>query len=560
MCVDEGLCDKGFAFRGYDEMGGKKCAACAAGSYKTSVQDANCNGLCGSHSTSLQGMQDQSQCFCEAGTYFAAGSCHECPAGATCLGGLSEDARENLLKDPTTVSISSKDHIKPYPKAGFFLVQLREELEDPGDWYFIKCPVSSACQEHGRCIETMADFLCSECKPGFTNTFDHEEICTQCPSTGANITLCILYYLCLLLFNIAMAYMNVAAGFNRRSIHSIVIKIASNFVTCMWVLSVVDLEQIELPSWLYRLQSDVAQQISSSQKTHWTSVDCVLREALALSYGDSFFFTRLFYAFLPIFLPLAATLIMFIFVSRVKHYYRHSTQRKLGVLQQTIRFDLVGLTEQLRDKLEEDRLFMMFRYVPLPGESAWRRAYKFFEDMTPIYVTVSFFIYTSTTRYMLSLLECKAIDFGEEHGRRYFLTSAMSVECVLSPSSDYFKFFVLGLAGLLLWSIGIPLGAFLVLYVNRKNLNSKETRLKYGYLHNGFVREYWYWETVVFARKLSVLVVSSILLFGTSTLSAASITVATAIAIAFNILHLRCQPFDKRCVTCKYCLLFWYTS
>ncbi|OEH75347.1 kringle domain-containing protein [Cyclospora cayetanensis] len=540
------LCDRGFAFRGYDEDGNKTCEPCPSGSYKSSVYDSNCNGLCGSHSTSFPGMQQQDQCFCESGTYYAEGGCHACPVGAVCLGGLTKEAQERVLADATTAVVSTADHIKPFPTAGYFLHMINEQLESPDDWFFIKCPVVSACLENGECSETMDNYLCSECKEGFTSTFEPGEVCTKCPSMGLNIALCTGYYVGLLLFNIGMAYMNVAAGFNRRSIHSIVIKIASNFLTCMSVISMVDFELIELPNWFYQVQTNMLAQISSSEKTHWVAVDCFLREGLQLSYSDSFFFTMLFYALLPIVLPIIATLIMFLIVDRAKHYYRHSTQRKLGVLQQTIRFDMMALAEQLRDKLEEDRLFMMFRYVPLPGESMWRRIYKFFEDMTPIYVTVLFFIYTSTTRRMLSLLECTSINFGDVHGSVSFLTAVMNVQCTVHPSKEYFTFFLLGITGLVFWSIGVPLGAFLVLYVNRKNLNSRENRLKYGFLHNGFVSKYWYWETVVFARKLCVLIVSSVVLVSNSSASAATITVSTAIAIAFNVLHLRCQPFDKR--------------
>ncbi|KAL8275639.1 hypothetical protein Esti_000590 [Eimeria stiedai] len=544
--VSDCLCDRGFAYRGEDADGNKVCEPCPSGSFKSSVQDANCNGLCGSNATSLPGMQYQSQCYCEPGTYYAAGGCHTCPEGATCLGGLTEAAMQMLAADATMTDILSADHIKPFPQPGYFLEKLQEELEEPNDWHFIKCPVESSCLGNGECSATMTDYLCSECRENFTNTFNKGEICTRCPSLGINIAFCTGYYIGVLLFNIGMAYMNVAAGFNRRSIHSIVIKIASNFITCMSVLFVVNYEQIQLPSWFHSLTSNVSEQISSTEKTHFMAVDCVLRDKLGLSYGDSFFYTMLFYAFLPIFLPVVATLIMFLFVREAKRYFRHSTQRKLGVLQQTIRFNLTSLTEQLRDKLEEDRLFLMFRYIPLPGETVWRRLYKFFEDMIPIYVTVLFFIYTSTTRNMLSLLDCTAIEFGNEYGSAYHLTAAMSVECDFSVHSEYFKFALLGALGLLLWSIGIPLWAFLVLYIKRKNLNSKETRLKYGFLHNGFVRKYWYWETVVFARKFCILVISSVVLLPTNDESAARMMITTAIAIAFNILHLRCQPFDKR--------------
>lgn len=541
-----GLCNRGFAFRGYDEDGLKKCEPCPSGSFKSSVQDSNCNGLCGSHSTSFPGMLYSEQCFCEPNTYYATGGCYNCPEGAVCDGGLTKEATELLTQDAANTSITAADHIKPYPKQGYYLQKMKEDLVDTGDWLFLKCPVDSACLEHGSCSETMDSYLCSECKEGFTNTFSKGTVCTECPSLTSNILLCLGYYICLLLFNIAMAYMNVAAGFNRRSIHAIVIKIATNFLTCMSIISAVDFEEIEVPSWFLSLKSGVQQQVFSSAKTHWMSVDCIMRSVSNLSYGHSFFFTMLFFALLPIILPVVASLIMMLVVDRAKAYHRKATERKLLVLNQTIRFNLTGLTEQLRDKFEEDRLFMMFRYVPLPGETAWRRATKFFEDMIPIYVTVLFFMYTSTTSSMLSLLDCTAIDFGDNYGSSSFLSVAMSIECKINPKSEYFKFAMLGSIGSIVWSIGIPLGAFLALYINHKDLNSRENRLKYGFLHNGYVRKYWWWETVVFARKLCVLVVSSIVVTSNMGESMARMVITTAMAIAFNILHLRTQPFDKR--------------
>lgn len=546
LCAFSGICDRGFAYKETNENEGTKvCEPCSPGSYKSSVQDAKCNGLCDAFATSLPGMQDQSQCFCESRTYFAANSCHACPTGATCPGGLTREAARLLSVDPSYTSISSSDHVKPYAQKNYFLHKLNESLESPEDWFFLKCPIKNSCLEYGECSETMADYLCSECKEGFTNTFNEGEICTKCPTKAWNLTLCVGYYLCLLLFNIFMAYMNVAAGFNRRSIHSIVIKIASNFITCMSVLAVVDYDQIELPAWLTTLKSDVTEQMTSS-RSHVLSVDCLLRDGFGLSYADSFFYTMVFNALLPIVLPILATIIMYVVVDRAKKWYKSSTQRKLNLLHQTISLNLVSLTEQLKEKYGEDRLFLIFRYIPLPGESPIKRVHKFFEDMIPIYVTILFFIYTTTTRGMLSLLDCTAIHFGATHGTKSFLRAAMSVECSLSPTGAYFKFFLLGVTGLLIWSIGIPFVAFMVLYVNSKNLNSRETRLKYGFLHNGFVKKFWYWETVVFARKLSVLVVSSVSIFSITSLSAARILVSAVIAIAFNIIHLRCQPFDKR--------------
>ena len=523
------------------------CEPCSEGSYKSTVQDINCNGLCGVSSTSLEGAQAQAQCFCEEGTYYAAGVCHACPDGAVCLGGLVDAAVERLLADPSYVAITNEDHVKPYSQAGYYLNKQREFLTSPSDWQFLKCPIADACLEFGVCSSTMGNYLCSECKSGYTNGFEKDEICTACPAEIPNALLFVGYQLGLLLFNVGMAYMNVAAGFNRRSIHSIVIKIASNFLTCMSVLTVVDFNQISLPTWVTNLTQNVSETIiqKEASSTRFTAVECLLREGFSLSFSDSFFYSMLLNALLPIILPILATFILYFFLHRFQHYYRNSIKKKLLLLAETERYGLTSLTVQLKERYEEDRAFMMFRYVPIPGDSQWRRWVKFVEDMIPIYVTVLFFLYTATTRHMLSLLDCSIIDYGSAYGSKSFLRAAMSIECNVQPSSDYFKFFALGIVGIAVWSVGIPLVSFSVLYANRKNLNSRETRLKYGFLHNGFVKQYWFWETVVFARKFSVLVVSSVLM-SSSDNNGSRLWPACVVAVIFNIYHLNCQPFDKR--------------
>ncbi|CBZ52831.1 hypothetical protein NCLIV_026200 [Neospora caninum Liverpool] len=545
--LDDCKCDPGFAYEsGSAAEGEKRCEPCSAGSYKSSVQDGPCNGLCGTSSTSFPGAQSQSQCFCEEGTYFAADVCHTCPTGAFCGGGLLEEAEAKLRQDSSFTGITSADHVKPFAEAGYFLNKLKEELESPNDWQFTPCPIQNACLSHGVCSETMTEYLCSECRRGYTNTFSKGEICTSCPSMVWNIVCLAGYYLATLLFNIVMTYMNVAAGFNRRSIHSIVIKIASNYLTGISVLSVIDFNTIAFPTWITDLTTTVTETVSAKHSTRVMSVDCLLRDNFDLSFSESFFYTMVFYALVPIALPILVTIIMFIIVYRVCAWYRKSTQRKLELLKQTMQYGLYSLAQQLKEKYEEDRVFMIFRYIVLPGESIFRRAAKFMEDMIPIYVTVLFFIYSSTTRNMLSLLDCTYIDFGRAHQAKYFLRAAMSVECTNIWNGPYFKFFAVGIVGLVVWSIGIPLSCFLVLYFNRKRLNSRETRLKYGFLHNGFVKKYWYWEMVVFARKFLVIVVSSVALIPSADRNGSRIWLAVVIAVIFLIIHLVTQPFDKR--------------
>lgn len=58
---------------------------------------------------------------------------------------------------------------------------------------------------------------------------------------------------------------------------------------------------------------------------------------------------------------------------------------------------------------------------------------------------------------------------------------------------------------IVIWSIGIPLSAFLVLYKNRNNLDDIEMRKYYLMIYQGLKPKRFYWEFVNTARKVLIL-------------------------------------------------------
>ncbi|GBE62574.1 kringle domain-containing protein [Babesia ovata] len=542
--VDSCKCGKGYAFmKDSDHLQTKMCNPCPPGSYKSSVMDSSCNGLCTQNATSLPGAFSPSQCFCQRGYYYLAGGiCAPCVEGARCDGGLLDSGGPSYKRSV----VRYNDHVKPVPIEGYYLDKINLELRKPDDWRFIECPIKGACLGEKGCSESMTAYLCAECRTGFTNNFKKGALCSKCPSTWSNVLLTVAWYLALLLVNIVMACLNVSAGFNRRSIHSVVIKIALNYGVCMSVLNVINFSDLALPEELKSTTLHWIRLLYHETRTYYTSIDCLFQNWFSMKHSNSFFYSMLLIACLPVILLVVVTVLMWVILELFKLRRRAIMRSKLALLYQSNLQGMHYLADRLTEEYANERLFMIFRYIPLPGETRWVRFKHFLEDMIPIYVTVLFSLHGNTTSQMLSLLDCTHISLGQSIPSKYVLRPAMSIKCSLDPDEGYIPYLLLGLGGLIFWGFGIPLFSYIVLLMNRRNLYAPDVRMKYGFLHNGYQQGYWFWEAIVFTRKSLVLVIGSIVIVPSQNTSGSRIWMALAVAVFFLIIQLIYKPFDER--------------
>ena len=63
-----------------------------------------------------------------------------------------------------------------------------------------------------------------------------------------------------------------------------------------------------------------------------------------------------------------------------------------------------------------------------------------------------------------------------------------------------------------MWGLGIPLFAFILLQREKDNLKKQETREKYGFLYNGYKKDFFYWEVVIMYRKIMVVFIAVFLI------------------------------------------------
>ncbi len=101
---------------------------------------------------------------------------------------------------------------------------------------------------------------------------------------------------------------------------------------------------------------------------------------------------------------------------------------------------------------------------------------------------------------MFDSFNCKNID-GET--RIY-----KDLETMCWSNLHSFWSYVVALPSIFVWGLGIPAFAFVLMTREKHTLNSIETRMKFGFLYNGYKVDYYYWEIVIMYRKIILIFIA----------------------------------------------------
>ncbi len=99
-----------------------------------------------------------------------------------------------------------------------------------------------------------------------------------------------------------------------------------------------------------------------------------------------------------------------------------------------------------------------------------------------------------------------------------------------------------GLPGLLVVALGLPLGVWLVLREKAPFLANESVKRTFGFLYNGFAPRSYYWEVLSLLRKEAVAVVS-VFLIPQGTLVQALLLLL--LLVAFFLLSARVRPYER---------------
>ena len=102
---------------------------------------------------------------------------------------------------------------------------------------------------------------------------------------------------------------------------------------------------------------------------------------------------------------------------------------------------------------------------------------------------------------------------------------------------------VITVPGLIIWVLGIPIFAFVILYKNRHSLDSGPVRQIFLMLYQGYKHDKFYWEFVNTFRKVLLLIFSTLL--SIFSVYYAAIISISALWIMIHIQH-RVQPYVNK--------------
>lgn len=148
-------------------------------------------------------------------------------------------------------------------------------------------------------------------------------------------------------------------------------------------------------------------------------------------------------------------------------------------------------------------------------------------------IILFFLLHPTITRYSFSQFDCRTIDPGEQ-----WLVSNLNIRCW--QDTHQAVALTLALPCIIMWVIGLPAFTLLYLTAHKGKLDLVESKLKFGFLVNGYERQAYYWEFVILYRKVLVVCFA---VFLSTDIQALSLMIVLVIAF---VLQKKRQPYTTK--------------
>eukprot|EP00347_Sterkiella_histriomuscorum_P009503 403340963 len=366
----------------------------------------------------------------------------------------------------------------------------------PGYWRknnftstFVKCQYTSAClgmvppenNPMGSCQEGYQGILCADCQIQFSRSGDFK--CSQCPDKSLNITRLIFIFLAVIFLIVLLVRSTLNGAKDVKNVTSIYIKIMTNHLQLILLTASFNFDWPQMVLDFFSAVKPVAQ---VSQQIF--SFDCFIdgrsQDQKQSSKSDEGSF-RIFYQKL---IMMAVFPVLLMLCCQVFWALHHK--------------------------------ILKIKTKP------WNK-------IVSTVVILLFLVHPNIVQYMFSNFKCIDID-GENR-----IIDDLEVVC-WNTTHKILSYFI-ALPCIIVWGLGIPFFALVLLMRYRKRLESIEIKQKLGFLYRGYRQEYHFWEIVIMYRKI-VLIFVSVFLSNYGVVAQALIVFI--ILILFLTLNLKAQPFS----------------
>eukprot|EP00347_Sterkiella_histriomuscorum_P009701 403340212 len=389
---------------------------------------------------------------CAVGEKFSdSGSCDSCPEGKSFS--LVVMKEPGICRTcPTTKAVcNGGSNIGPQP--GYW----RKSNTTSN---FIKCFNTASClgmippknNPQGECDTGYQGILCADCQPGYSITSSFK--CGQCPEFSLNLFRIIAIFILVVVVIGFMIRSTMKGAADTKNITSVFQKILLNHIQLIVLTASFDFNWPEIVLSYFKTNEAVGE--ASSQIF---SVDCFLNNDkghsetnLDYQKQESLIPIRIFYFKLALFGILPFILVI-------------------------ISYTVWGIR---------------FRK---PHQKAL-----FSANSTSSIVILLFLVHPNIVKFVFNSFNCIDID-GDER-----VKNDLEIQCYQGQHSIW----TLGIAlpAMIVWGLGIPLFAFVLLTRSSKKLELLETKQKFGFLYRGYKMRFYYWETAMTVLLMLILFMS----------------------------------------------------
>ncbi|OMJ70216.1 hypothetical protein SteCoe_31873 [Stentor coeruleus] len=152
-------------------------------------------------------------------------------------------------------------------------------------------------------------------------------------------------------------------------------------------------------------------------------------------------------------------------------------------------------------------------------------------------IVVFLLMHASVYNSLMSLMSCKSVN------DKYWSTNDFSLQCYEGKHIQALIY--IGIPGLTVWCLFLPLMIFYSLYKKRNALDQNEVKVKFKTLFDGYTPGFYYWEFLIILRKFSIRLITILLLSAGITVQGLGILIILLLAL---VTHMKFQPYEKQSI------------